>query len=589
MMRDAGMLGVTSLLKFRNGALPDPAEPGKYIEGRIDELGSYGTALGPQPAEPSSSGQPSYAAQPSSRLQPQRQTQGASGTPGQGSSALFDAPAQAAFLAVLGRSICETCPDFSSDLHGTDAGLEAASAKVAIAQGGTREDVQQDEQVEQDVGDAEQHPPPTSAPPPSQHRAKPSSVSLFPGFFHALARRNHPPTSPDIQPPAPAPSSATSLDLPDSSAAAVAAAAVQDVVPGHASGGGEKAKGRAGGGLSMTRSAGSAAAPAGPLDSPTPASPLGAAPPTTTPTAAGLVADSKPPPPAAYPALKRLLLGNRQSGGLAGSPEQGGGGADADVLARFVDFHLLFSSSRDGYSADSFHAAVRSHAGPTLVVYREGGPTGGVPVAGYTTKGWAPSPGAKTAANTSFVRDDYAFLCKLHADGAKEMEFWPVLPHAVDSAVLHSKNFGPAFGRGPDLALLNVFNPQFAAHAWSSYGVPGDPPLLVKPAAPPSSPSPSPAPSAGPTGAEAVAAATRCRPSMESVRPMGQAARQQSARLLAGFLGGGPADPAPPAATSSSSTSRGAAGFDPRRSLHTPPPTSPHSSPVPLHTSHMLP
>ncbi|KAL6749368.1 hypothetical protein V8C86DRAFT_2850026 [Haematococcus lacustris] len=338
-------------------ALRVGAEQGSYAGRHSRKSFGLAPSLGPQPAEPSSSGQPIHAAQPSSKLQPQRQTQGASGPPGQGSSALFDAPAQAAFLAVLGRSICETCPDVSSD-----AGLEAASAKAAIAQGGTREDVQQDEQVEQDVGDAEQHPPPTPAPPPSQHRAKPSSVSLFPGFFHALARRNHPPTSPDIQPPAPAPSSATSLDLPDSSAAAVAAAAVQDVVPGHASGGGEKAKGRAGGGLSMTRSAGSAAAPAGPLDSPTPASPLGAAPPATTPTAAGLVADSNPPPPAAYPALKRLLLGNRQSGGLAGSPEQGGGGADADVLARFVDFRLLFSSSRDGYSADRWAQLLHGHA-----------------------------------------------------------------------------------------------------------------------------------------------------------------------------------------------------------------------------------
>ncbi|GFH18414.1 hypothetical protein HaLaN_15216 [Haematococcus lacustris] len=41
-MRDVGMLGVlteqgvTSLLKFRNGALPDPAEPGKCIEGPKD-------------------------------------------------------------------------------------------------------------------------------------------------------------------------------------------------------------------------------------------------------------------------------------------------------------------------------------------------------------------------------------------------------------------------------------------------------------------------------------------------------------------------------------------------------------------------
>ncbi|KAJ9522310.1 hypothetical protein QJQ45_008109, partial [Haematococcus lacustris] len=42
LMRDASMLGVlteegvTSLKKFRNGALPDPAEPGKYIEGPKD-------------------------------------------------------------------------------------------------------------------------------------------------------------------------------------------------------------------------------------------------------------------------------------------------------------------------------------------------------------------------------------------------------------------------------------------------------------------------------------------------------------------------------------------------------------------------
>ncbi|KAJ9530174.1 hypothetical protein QJQ45_023458, partial [Haematococcus lacustris] len=42
LMRDAGMLGVlteegvTSLTKSRNGALPDPAEPGKFIEGPKD-------------------------------------------------------------------------------------------------------------------------------------------------------------------------------------------------------------------------------------------------------------------------------------------------------------------------------------------------------------------------------------------------------------------------------------------------------------------------------------------------------------------------------------------------------------------------
>ncbi|KAJ9522569.1 hypothetical protein QJQ45_019637 [Haematococcus lacustris] len=42
MMRDAGMLGVlteegvTSLAKFKNGALPDPARPGHYIEGPKD-------------------------------------------------------------------------------------------------------------------------------------------------------------------------------------------------------------------------------------------------------------------------------------------------------------------------------------------------------------------------------------------------------------------------------------------------------------------------------------------------------------------------------------------------------------------------
>ncbi|KAJ9531855.1 hypothetical protein QJQ45_022032 [Haematococcus lacustris] len=60
MMHDAGMLGVlteegvTSLKKFRNGALPDPARPGNYIEGPKDshpaappaELPRMGKALG---------------------------------------------------------------------------------------------------------------------------------------------------------------------------------------------------------------------------------------------------------------------------------------------------------------------------------------------------------------------------------------------------------------------------------------------------------------------------------------------------------------------------------------------------------------
>ncbi|KAJ9510050.1 hypothetical protein QJQ45_011725 [Haematococcus lacustris] len=56
MMRDAGMLGVlteegvTSLKKFRNGALPNPAEPGKFIEGPKDsQVANRWDALLPDP------------------------------------------------------------------------------------------------------------------------------------------------------------------------------------------------------------------------------------------------------------------------------------------------------------------------------------------------------------------------------------------------------------------------------------------------------------------------------------------------------------------------------------------------------------
>ncbi|KAJ9509944.1 hypothetical protein QJQ45_011457 [Haematococcus lacustris] len=56
MMRDAGMLGVlteegvTSLAKFRNGALPDPARPGHYIEGPKDShVANRWDALLPDP------------------------------------------------------------------------------------------------------------------------------------------------------------------------------------------------------------------------------------------------------------------------------------------------------------------------------------------------------------------------------------------------------------------------------------------------------------------------------------------------------------------------------------------------------------
>ncbi|GFH14276.1 hypothetical protein HaLaN_10301 [Haematococcus lacustris] len=56
LMRDAGMLGVlteegvTSLKKSRNGALPDPAEPGKFIEGPKDsQVANRWDALLPDP------------------------------------------------------------------------------------------------------------------------------------------------------------------------------------------------------------------------------------------------------------------------------------------------------------------------------------------------------------------------------------------------------------------------------------------------------------------------------------------------------------------------------------------------------------
>lgn len=136
------------------------------------------------------------------------------------------------------------------------------------------------------------------------------------------------------------------------------------------------------------------------------------------------------------------------------------------AIERFIntgakDFNLLYSFTRDGADATTFHRKC-DNRGPTVtVIYNSKGSIYG----GYIEKSW------QTAKET-YVRDDKAFLFRLEFDGKTTLNKFPV--KIPDKAFYCNETHGPVFGSGHDLHVFNgtitVVGQLFTLNGSTSFG-----------------------------------------------------------------------------------------------------------------------
>ena len=119
---------------------------------------------------------------------------------------------------------------------------------------------------------------------------------------------------------------------------------------------------------------------------------------------------------------------------------------DMDQLESWIGggpktFTLLYSATRDGCVANTFHQKC-DNQGPTVTVLYN--PQGSV-YGGYTGQSWNVNSGG-------YINDVTAFLFQLKFSGNKQCTKFPVVnsTRAINSA----NNCGPAFGEGP---VFNTF------------------------------------------------------------------------------------------------------------------------------------
>ncbi|XP_045187841.2 interferon-induced protein 44-like [Mercenaria mercenaria] len=118
------------------------------------------------------------------------------------------------------------------------------------------------------------------------------------------------------------------------------------------------------------------------------------------------------------------------------------------AVERFIgtgakDFNLLYSFTRDGAAATTFHQKC-DNRGPTVTVIYN---TKGTIYGGYIEKSWVSGGGG------AHFKDERAFLFRLTADGKVALNKFPV--KNPDKAFYCHDPYGPTFGSGYDLYVFN--------------------------------------------------------------------------------------------------------------------------------------
>lgn len=121
-----------------------------------------------------------------------------------------------------------------------------------------------------------------------------------------------------------------------------------------------------------------------------------------------------------------------------------------------IQFHKIFDAKADGDSSSEFHHRC-NNKGPTIVIAEDS--TKKNRFGGFTSKSW-------TGIGLS-IEDNQAFLFSLN-------KFKHIKVNTPENALMDDKNFGPTFGYGNDLRILNGatrsnFNSSYLKKSYGYY------------------------------------------------------------------------------------------------------------------------
>ena len=102
-------------------------------------------------------------------------------------------------------------------------------------------------------------------------------------------------------------------------------------------------------------------------------------------------------------------------------------------------FTLLYSATRDGCAATTFHQKCDSQGATITVLYNPDGSVYG----GYTGQAW-------NGSLCTYINDATAFLYQLKFSGYEQRTKFPIV-NGGGNALYSDANYGPTFGNGHDL------------------------------------------------------------------------------------------------------------------------------------------
>jgi len=136
---------------------------------------------------------------------------------------------------------------------------------------------------------------------------------------------------------------------------------------------------------------------------------------------------------------------------------------DMDMLEGWINagpktFTLLYSATKDGCDATTFHQKC-DNQGPTVTVLYN--PQGSV-YGGYTGQSWNSSAG--------WTNDPTAFLYQLKFSGNEQRTKFPVVVTNSCNAINCNNSYGPSFGGGHNLSTFtNTINVSSGVYALNGY------------------------------------------------------------------------------------------------------------------------
>jgi hypothetical protein len=117
---------------------------------------------------------------------------------------------------------------------------------------------------------------------------------------------------------------------------------------------------------------------------------------------------------------------------------------------------LIYKASRNGFDANAFHTHCNNQ-GPTMTIIQS---NNNYIFGGYTAIGWT--------SDGSYKNDPTAFLFTLTNPHNITPTKYPVNPANASKAVNHTSSYGPTFGSGHDLYIVNNSNSSNSSCAFPS-------------------------------------------------------------------------------------------------------------------------